>query len=187
MVAVRKGEILSMEVKGLRMICKFMIPSRGLIGLRNQLLTITAGEAIINHRFIEFQPYKGEISGRNSGSLISMENGTSIPYSLDKLKDRGRFFIYHGESIYTGQVIGENSRGDDLVVNVTKTKKQSNVRSSGTDEKVKLAPPVKFTLEEAIEYIQKDEYVEITPNSIRLRKILLDENDRKRLSKKNSS
>ena len=187
MVAVRKGEILSMEVKGLRMICKFMIPSRGLIGLRNQLLTTTAGEAIINHRFIEFQPYKGEISGRNSGSLISMENGTSIPYSLDKLKDRGRFFIYHGESIYTGQVIGENSRGDDLVVNVTKTKKLSNVRSSGTDEKVKLAPPVKFTLEEAIEYIQKDEYVEITPNSIRLRKILLDENDRKRLSKQISS
>ena len=187
MVAVRKGEILSMEVKGLRMICKFMIPSRGLIGLRNQLLTTTAGEAIINHRFIEFQPYKGEISGRNSGSLISMENGTSIPYSLDKLKDRGRFFIYHGESIYTGQVIGENSRGDDLVVNVTKTKKLSNVRSSGTDEKVKLAPPVKFTLEEAIEYIQKDEYVEITPNSIRLRKILLDENDRKRLRKQINS
>ena len=186
-VAVRKGEILSMEVKGLRMICKFMIPSRGLIGLRNQLLTITSGEAIINHRFIEFQPYKGEIFGRNSGSLISMENGTSIPYSLDKLKDRGRFFIYHGEKIYTGQVIGENSRGDDLVVNVTKTKKLSNVRSSGTDEKVKLAPPVKFTLEEAIEYIQKDEYVEITPNSIRLRKILLDENDRKRLRKQINS
>jgi len=186
-VAVRKGEILSMEVKGLRMICKFMIPSRGLIGLRNQLLTTTAGEAIINHRFIEFQPYKGEIAGRNSGSLISMENGISIPYSLDKLKDRGRFFIYHGESIYTGQVIGENSRGNDLVVNVTKTKKLSNVRSSGTDEKVKLVPPVKFTLEEAIEYIQKDEYVEITPNSIRLRKILLDENDRKRLSKQISS
>jgi GTP-binding protein len=186
-VAVRKGEILSMEVKGLRMICKFMIPSRGLIGLRNQLLTTTAGEAIINHRFIEFQPYKGEIAGRNSGSLISMENGISIPYSLDKLKDRGRFFIYHGESIYTGQVIGENSRGNDLVVNVTKTKKLSNVRSAGTDEKVKLAPPVKFTLEEAIEYIQKDEYVEITPNSIRLRKILLDENDRKRLSKQISS
>ena len=187
MVAIRKGEVLSMEVKGSRMICKFMIPSRGLIGLRNQLLTTTAGEAIINHRFIEFQPYKGEISGRNSGSLISMENGTSIPYSLDKLKDRGKFFINHGESIYTGQVIGENSRGDDLVVNVTKTKKLSNVRSSGTDEKVKLAPPLKFTLEEAIEYIQKDEYVEVTPNSIRLRKVLLDENDRKRLSKQISS
>ena len=187
MVAIRKGEVLSMEVKGSRMICKFMIPSRGLIGLRNQLLTTTAGEAIINHRFIEFQPYKGKISGRNSGSLISMENGTSIPYSLDKLKDRGKFFIYHGESIYTGQVIGENSRGDDLVVNVTKTKKLSNVRSSGTDEKVKLTPPLKFTLEEAIEYIQKDEYVEVTPNSIRLRKILLNENDRKRLSKQISS
>ncbi|MBV19602.1 MAG: translational GTPase TypA [Cytophagia bacterium] len=187
MVANRKGEVLSMEVKGTRMICKFMIPSRGLIGLRNNLLTTTAGEAIINHRFIEFQPFKGQISGRNSGSLISMENGTSIPYSLDKLKDRGKFFINPGENIYTGQVIGENSRGDDLVINVSKTKKLSNIRSAGTDEKVKLAPPIKFTLEEAIEYIQKDEYVEVTPNSIRLRKILLDENDRKRMSKKTTS
>ena len=187
MVANRKGEVLSMEVKGTRMICKFMIPSRGLIGLRNNLLTTTAGEAIINHRFVEFQPFKGQISGRNSGSLISMENGTSIPYSLDKLKDRGKFFINPGENIYTGQVIGENSRGDDLVINVSKTKKLSNIRSAGTDEKVKLAPPIKFTLEEAIEYIQKDEYVEVTPKSIRLRKILLDENDRKRMSKKTTS
>tara|TARA_B100001175_G_C19482382_1_gene627853 strand:+ start:62 stop:1873 length:1812 start_codon:yes stop_codon:yes gene_type:complete len=187
MVANRRGEVLSMEVKGTRMICKFIIPSRGLIGLRNNLLTTTAGEAIINHRFIEFQPFKGQISGRNSGSLISMENGTSIPYSLDKLKDRGKFFINPGENIYTGQVIGENSRGDDLVINVSKTKKLSNIRSAGTDEKVKLAPPIKFTLEEAIEYIQKDEYVEVTPNSIRLRKILLDENDRKRMSKKTTS
>ena len=187
MVANRKGEVLSMEVKGTRMICKFMIPSRGLIGLRNNLLTTTAGEAIINHRFIEFQPFKGQISERNSGSLISMENGTSIPYSLDKLKDRGKFFINPGENIYTGQVIGENSRGDDLVINVSKTKKLSNIRSAGTDEKVKLAPPIQFTLEEAIEYIQKDEYVEVTPNSIRLRKILLDENDRKRMSKKTTS
>tara|TARA_B100001758_G_scaffold211839_1_gene195413 strand:+ start:4135 stop:5946 length:1812 start_codon:yes stop_codon:yes gene_type:complete len=187
MVANRRGEVLSMEVKGTRMICKFTIPSRGLIGLRNNLLTTTAGEAIINHRFIEFQPFKGKISGRNSGSLISMENGTSIPYSLDKLKDRGKFFINPGENIYTGQVIGENSRGDDLVINVSKTKKLSNIRSAGTDEKVKLAPPIKFTLEEAIEYIQKDEYVEVTPNSIRLRKILLDENDRKRMSKKTTS
>ena len=186
-VANRRGEVLSMEVKGTRMICKFIIPSRGLIGLRNNLLTTTAGEAIINHRFIEFQPFKGQISGRNSGSLISMENGTSIPYSLDKLKDRGKFFINPGENIYTGQVIGENSRGDDLVINVSKTKKLSNIRSAGTDEKVKLAPPIKFTLEEAIEYIQKDEYVEVTPNSIRLRKILLDENDRKRMSKKTTS
>ena len=187
MVANRRGEVLSMEVKGTRMICKFTIPSRGLIGLRNNLLTTTAGEAIINHRFIEFQPFKGKISERNSGSLISMENGTSIPYSLDKLKDRGKFFINPGENIYTGQVIGENSRGDDLVINVSKTKKLSNIRSAGTDEKVKLAPPIKFTLEEAIEYIQKDEYVEVTPNSIRLRKILLDENDRKRMSKKTTS
>ncbi len=187
MVANRKGEVLSMEVKGTRMICKFMIPSRGLIGLRNNLLTTTAGEAIINHRFVEFQPFKGQISGRNSGSLISMENGTSIPYSLDKLKDRGKFFINPGENIYTGQVIGENSRGDDLVINVSKTKKLSNIRSAGTDEKVKLAPPIKFTLEEAIEYIQKDEYVEVTPKSIRLRKILLNENDRKRMSKKTTS
>ena len=187
MVANRRGEVLSMEVKGTRMICKFIIPSRGLIGLRNNLLTTTAGEAIINHRFIEFQPFKGQISGRNSGSLISMENGTSIPYSLDKLKDRGKFFINPGENIYTGQVIGENSRGDDLVINVSKTKKLSNIRSAGTDEKVKLAPPIKFSLEEAIEYIQKDEYVEVTPNSIRLRKILLDENDRKRMSKKTTS
>ena len=180
MVANRRGEVLSMEVKGTRMICKFTIPSRGLIGLRNNLLTTTAGEAIINHRFIEFQPFKGKISERNSGSLISMENGTSIPYSLDKLKDRGKFFINPGENIYTGQVIGENSRGDDLVINVSKTKKLSNIRSAGTDEKVKLAPPIKFTLEEAIEYIQKDEYVEVTPNSLRLRKTLLDENERKR-------
>ena len=187
MVANRRGEVLSMEVKGTRMICKFIIPSRGLIGLRNNLLTTTAVEAIINHRFIEFQPFKGQISGRNSGSLISMENGTSIPYSLDKLKDRGKFFINPGENIYAGQVIGENSRGDDLVINVSKTKKLSNIRSAGTDEKVKLAPPIKFSLEEAIEYIQKDEYVEVTPNSIRLRKILLDENDRKRMSKKTTS
>ena len=186
-VAIRKGEMLSMEAKGSRMVCKFIIPSRGLIGLRNTLLTTTAGEAVINHRFIEFQPFKGNIPGRNSGSLISMENGTSIPYSLDKLKDRGKFFINPGEDIYTGQVIGENSRGDDLVINVTKTKKLSNVRSAGTDDKVKLAPPVKFTLEEAIEYIQKDEYVEVTPNSIRLRKILLDENDRKRSDKEINS
>ena len=153
----------------------------------NTLLTTTAGEAVINHRFIEFQPFKGNIPGRNSGSLISMENGTSIPYSLDKLKDRGKFFINPGENIYTGQVIGENSRGDDLVINVTKTKKLSNVRSAGTDDKVKLAPPLKFTLEEAIEYIQKDEYVEVTPNSIRLRKILLNENDRKRSEKEINS
>ena len=180
MVAVRKGEMISMDAKGSRMVCKFMIPSRGIIGLRNLLITASAGEAIMNHRFVEFQPFKGDMPKRLSGSLISMEQGTAIPYSLDKLKDRGRFFIHPGDSIYTGQVIGENTRADDLVVNVTKTKKLSNVRAAGTDDKVKLAPPIKFGLEEALEYIQKDEYVEVTPETIRLRKIFLDENERKR-------
>ena len=183
MVTKRKGEIVAMEPKGGRMICSFKIPSRGIIGLRNQLLTVTAGEAIMNHRFSSFEPYKGEIHGRINGSLISMEKGTAIPYSLDKLQDRGKFFIHPGDEIYTGQVIGENSRADDLVVNVTKTKKLSNVRASGSDDKVKLAPPIKFSLEEALEYIQKDEYVEVTPNSQRLRKIYLDENERKRQEK----
>lgn len=182
-VTQRKGEMLSMEPKGERMLMKFNIPSRGIIGLRNQLLTATAGEAIMNHRFLEYQPYKGEIAGRINGSLISMEKGTAIPYSLDKLQERGKFFIFPGEDIYTGQVIGENSRGDDMVVNVTKTKKLTNIRSAGADDKVKLAPPIKFSLEEALEYIQKDEYVEVTPKSLRLRKIYLDENERKRMEK----
>lgn len=180
MVTMRKGEMLAMNPKGSRMICEFKIPSRGIIGLRNQLLTATAGEAIMNHRFIEFSPFKGEIPGRINGSLISMENGAAIPYSLDKLQERGKFFVAPNESIYTGQVIGENSRQDDLVVNVTKTKKLSNVRAAGSDDKVRLAPPIKFSLEEALEYIQKDEYVEVTPNSLRIRKIFLDENERKR-------
>ena len=183
MVTTRKGEIVAMEPKGGRLICSFKIPSRGIIGLRNQLLTATAGEAIMNHRFTAFEPYKGEIQGRINGSLISMEKGTAIPYSLDKLQDRGKFFIHPGEEIYTGQVIGENSRADDLVINVTKTKKLSNVRAAGSDDKVKLAPPIQFSLEEALEYIQKDEYVEVTPNSQRLRKIYLDENERKRQEK----
>ncbi len=182
-VTQRKGEMLSMEPKGERMLMEFNIPSRGIIGLRNQLLTATAGEAIMNHRFLEYQPIKGDIPGRINGSLISMEKGTAIPYSLDKLQERGRFFIFPGEDIYTGQVIGENSRGDDMVVNVTKTKKLTNIRSAGADDKVKLAPPIKFSLEEALEYIQKDEYVEVTPKSLRLRKIYLDENDRKRMAK----
>ena len=134
----------------------------------------------MNHRFVEFSPYKGVIPGRINGSLISMEKGSSIPYSLDKLQGRGKFFVAPNEGIYAGQVIGENSRQDDLVVNITKTKKLSNVRASGTDDKVKLAPPIKFSLEEALEYIQKDEYVEVTPNSLRLRKVFLNENDRKR-------
>lgn len=179
-VTIRKGEMLSMEPKGERMIVKFLIPSRGIIGLRNQLLTATAGEAIMAHRFLEYQPYKGEIPGRLSGSLISMENGKAIPYSIDKLQDRGKFFVDPNEDIYEGQVIGENSRGDDMTVNVTKTKKLSNVRSSGADDKARIIPAVKFSLEEALEYIQKDEYVEVTPKSLRVRKIYLSETDRKR-------
>ncbi len=179
-VTLRKGEVISMEAKGDRMICEFLIPSRGIIGLRNQLLTATAGEAIMAHRFKEYQPLRGDIPGRISGSLVSMENGTAIPYSIDKLQDRGKFFVDPGESIYEGQVIGENSRQDDMCVNVTKAKKQSNVRSSGADDKAKIVPAIKFSLEEALEYIQKDEYVEVTPNSLRLRKIFLSETERKR-------
>jgi GTP-binding protein len=179
-VTLRKGEMLSMETKGERMIIKFNIPSRGIIGLRNQLLTATAGEAIMAHRFIGYEPFKGEISGRNKGSLISMEKGKAIPYSIDKLQDRGKFFVEPNAEIYEGQVIGENSRGDDMCVNVTKEKKQSNVRSSGNDEKARIIPPIIFSLEEALEYIQKDEYVEVTPKCIRLRKIYLTETDRKR-------
>jgi len=180
MVTLRKGELLNMEVKGQRMICQFIIPSRGIIGLRNQLLTATAGEAIMAHRFKEYQPLRGGIPERQNGSMVSMENGTAIPYSIDKLQERGKFFIDPGESIYEGQVIGENSRGDDMVVNVTKTKKLTNVRSAGADDKARIIPALKFSLEEALEYIQKDEYVEVTPNSLRLRKIRLKEVDRKR-------
>ncbi|AWH72840.1 translational GTPase TypA [Dokdonia sp. Dokd-P16] len=179
-VTMRKGEMLSMEAKGERMIIEFLIPSRGIIGLRNQLLTATAGEAIMAHRFKEYQPFKGDIPGRISGSLVSMENGTAIPYSIDKLQDRGKFFVSPGEDIYEGQVIGENSRQDDMNINITKAKKQSNVRSSGADDKAKIVPAIKFSLEEALEYIQKDEYVEVTPNHLRLRKIHLKEVDRKR-------
>ncbi len=182
-VSLRKGQMTSMEPKGDRMICKFEIPSRGIIGLRNQLLTATAGEAIISHRFIDFQPFKGDIPSRQNGSLISLEQGKAIAYSLDKLQDRGRFFVEPMQEIYEGQVIGENTRADDITVNVTKTKKLTNMRTSGSDEKVKLAPAIKFSLEEALEYIQKDEYVEVTPESIRLRKILLKETDRKRAAK----
>ena len=182
MVTLRKGEMISLENKGNRMLCEFIIPSRGIIGLRNQLLTNTAGQAIMNHRFLEFQPFKGEIPSRINGSLISMEKGSAIPYALDKLQERGKFFVAPNEEVYTGQVIGENTRMDDLVVNVTKTKKLSNVRASGTDDKVSLAPPIKFSLEEALEYIQSDEYVEATPQHLRIRKIFLDENERKRNS-----
>ena len=180
MVTIRKGEMQSMEAKGERMICKFIIPSRGIIGLRNQLLTATAGEAIMTHRFFEYQHLKGGIPERLNGSLVSMENGKAIPYSIDKLQDRGKFFVDPGEDIYEGQVIGENTRQDDMVVNITKTKKLSNVRSSGADDKARIVPAIKFSLEEALEYIQKDEYVEVTPSHLRLRKIYLKEVDRKR-------
>jgi|TARA_B110000902_G_scaffold19281_1_gene21971 GTP-binding protein len=182
-VAIKKGEMLSMVPKGDRMLLEFNIPSRGIIGLRNYLLTVTAGEAIMSHRFIEFQPYKGDIPQRQNGSLISMEKGKSIPFSLNNLQERGKFFVDPNEDIYEGQVIGENSRANDLVVNITKTKKMSNMRSSGADDKVKIAPAIRFSLEEALEYIQADEYVEVTPTKIRLRKVLLKENERKRASK----
>tara|TARA_Y100000768_G_scaffold133665_1_gene99507 strand:+ start:1053 stop:2846 length:1794 start_codon:yes stop_codon:yes gene_type:complete len=182
-VAIKKGEMLSMVPKGDRMLLEFNIPSRGIIGLRNYLLTVTAGEAIMSHRFIEFQPYKGDIPQRQNGSLISMEKGKSIPFSLNNLQERGKFFVDPNEDIYEGQVIGENSRGNDLVVNVTKTKKLSNMRSSGADDKVKIAPAIRFSLEEALEYIQADEYVEVTPSKIRLRKVLLKEHERKRANK----
>jgi len=180
MVTQRKGIMLSMVPKGERVILEFEIPSRGLIGMRSNMLTATAGEAVITSRFKEFQPVKGEIPGRMNGSLISMEQGKAIPYSINNLQDRGRFFIDAGAEIYEGQVIGENNRPSDLVINVTKTKKLSNMRSSGADDKARIIPPRQFTLEEALEFIQADEFVEVTPKSIRLRKMLLREAERKR-------
>jgi GTP-binding protein len=176
----RKGNMVTMEPKGDGMHLEFEIPSRGIIGLRNHLLTATQGEAVINHRFKEFQPFKGPIPQRINGSMISMENGNAIPFSLNNLQDRGKFFVTPNQEIYEGQVVGEHSRPNDLVVNLTKAKKLTNMRSSGNDDKVKLPPPTIFTLEEALEYIQADEYVEVTPLTIRLRKILLKEHERKR-------
>jgi GTP-binding protein len=183
MVTRRKGTLLNMERRGERIHMEFSIPSRGIIGIRSNLLTATAGEAIMAHRFKDFEPWKGDIERRINGSLIAIETGMAIAYGLDKLQDRGSFFVGPGDEIYAGMVIGENSRGDDLGINVTKTKKLTNMRASGTDDKVNLAPPVRFSLEEALEYIQEDEYVEVTPKSIRLRKIILDENERKRKGK----
>ncbi|MCD8185388.1 MAG: translational GTPase TypA, partial [Rikenellaceae bacterium] len=180
MVTKRKGQLENMESKNDRTRLVFRIPSRGIIGLRSNMLTATAGEAIMSHRFMAFEPWKGEIELRINGSLIAMETGDSFAYSINKLQDRGTFFIEAGEPIYCGQVVGENTRSEDMVVNLTKSKKHSNVRASGSDEKMNIAPPKKFSLEEALEYIQEDEYVELTPNSIRLRKILLSENERKR-------
>jgi GTP-binding protein len=175
-----------MEPKGDLQHLEFKIPSRGLIGLRNNVLTATQGEAIMNHRFAAYEPYKGTIQGRINGSLISMENGQCTAYAIDKLQDRGIFFIEPGDELYTGQVIGEHSRDNDIVVNVQKGKKLTNMRASGSDDNVRIAPPKRFSLEEAMEYIQKDEYLEITPKSIRMRKIYLDENERGRMSKKDS-
>lgn len=179
----RKGEILNIEQKGDRSNLEFKIPARGLIGFTNPVLTATEGEAVVSHRFQGFEPWKGEIQGKRNGALISMETGTAISYSINKLQDRGKFFVDPNENIYTGQVIGENTRPDDLVINVTKTKKLTNMRSAGADEKNSIAPAIKFSLEEAMEYVGEDEYVEVTPESIRLRKIILDENERKRQKK----
>ncbi|MBK6621573.1 MAG: translational GTPase TypA [Saprospirales bacterium] len=180
MITRRKGMMLAMDPKGDRVVLRFEIPSRGIIGIRSQMLTATAGEAIMTHRFKEFQAHKGDIPGRTNGSLICMETGKAIPYSINNLQERGRFFIDANEEIYEGQVVGENSRPGDLVINVTKTKKLTNIRASGTDDKARLVPPIRFSLEEALEYIQGDEYVEVTPKSIRLRKIYLKEIDRKK-------
>ncbi len=182
-VTMRKGELTEMCPKGDRMHIEFLIPSRGIIGLRNNILTATEGEAIIGHRFKRFEPWKGEISPRNNGALISMETGTAIPFSIFKLQDRGSFFIHPNEDVYMGQVIGEHTRSNDLVINVNKTKKLTNMRASGSDEKVMIIPAIRFSLEEYMEYIRDDEYLEVTPRSLRLRKILLDENDRKRFGK----
>jgi len=184
-VSRRKGELIHLETKNDRIHLDFMIPSRGIIGLRGQILTATEGEAIMSHRFIEFQPWKGEIGGRHAGALIAMETGQSYAYSIDKLQDRGSFYIEPGENVYAGQVIGEHIRQNDLVINVCKSKKLTNMRASGSDEKMRIAPAIKLSLEEYMELINKDEYLEITPKSLRLRKILLDENDRKRANKTN--
>jgi GTP-binding protein len=182
-VTKRKGDIVTIESRNDRIELKFDIPARGLIGITNAVLTATEGEAVIAHTFKSFEPWKGEIMNRRSGSLISGETGVAITYSIDKLQDRGRFFVNPGEEIYVGQIIGENTRVDDIVVNLTKTKKLTNVRASGTDDKAVIIPAVKFSLEEAMEYIKDDEYMEVTPKSIRIRKIILDETMRKRSKK----
>jgi GTP-binding protein len=182
-VSRRRGDLVHLETKRDRTILEFDIPARGLIGLRNPVLTATEGEAVIAHRFKSYEPWKGEMASRNSGSLIAGETGIAITYSIDKLQDRGKFFIEPSESIYAGQVVGESTRSDDMVINLTKTKKLSNVRASGSDDKAVIVPAVKFSLEEAMEYIQGDEFVEVTPKSIRIRKIILDETERKRSKK----
>jgi len=182
-VTKRKGDILNIEKRNDRINLEFKISARGLIGLANPLLTATKGAAVISHRFYGFEPWKGEVQSKRNGALIALETGTSIAYSIDKLQNRGKFFIDPNEKVYAGQVIGESTRQDDLVINVTKTKKQTNMRAAGSDDKVSIAPAIKFSLEEAMEYIGEDEYVEVTPKYIRLRKILLSEHERKRKKK----
>lgn len=183
MVTRRKGELTSMETADDRVNIEFNIPSRGIIGLRTNVLTASAGEAIMAHRFKEYQPYKGDIERRTNGSMIAMETGTAFAYAIDKLQDRGKFFIFPQEEVYAGQVVGEHAHDNDLVINVTKSKKLTNMRASGSDDKARIVPPIVFSLEEALEYIKEDEYVEITPKSMRMRKIILDELERKRANK----
>jgi len=183
LVTARKGEIANIEVRDERSYLEFFIPSRGLIGLRNQMLTATEGEAIMAHRLKGYEPWKGDLGIKRNGALIALETGTAIAYSIDKMQDRGRFFVDPGEDVYMGQVIGENTRMDDLTLNIVKTKKLTNMRASGSDEKTSIAPAIKFSLEEAMEYIRNDEYIEVTPSHMRIRKILLNEHDRKRNAK----
>ena len=183
MVTRRKGDLVSMEAQGDRVNIEFDMPSRGIIGLRTNVLTASAGEAIMAHRFKCYQPYKGEIERRSNGSMIAMESGTAFAYAIDKLQDRGKFFIYPQDEVYAGQVVGEHVHENDLVINVTKSKKLTNMRASGSDDKARIIPPVVFSLEEALEYIKEDEYVEVTPKSMRMRKVILDETERKRANK----
>ncbi len=183
MTTRRKGSLVNMASSGGRTKLEFEIPSRGIIGLRSNLLTATAGEAVMAHRLKGFEPYKGDLDMRVNGSLIAMETGTVYAYALNKLQDRGRFFVSPGDEIYAGQVVGENTRDGDITINLTKSKKLTNMRASGSDEKTNIAPPVIFSLEEALEYIREDEYVEVTPKSMRLRKIILDETERKRAAR----
>ncbi len=183
MVTRRKGEMTSMESQGDRVNIEFDMPSRGIIGLRTNVLTASQGEAIMAHRFKEYQPYKGDIERRSNGSMIAMESGTAFAYAIDKLQDRGKFFIYPQDEVYAGQVVGEHVHENDLVINVTKSKKLTNMRASGSDDKARIIPPVIFSLEEALEYIKEDEYVEVTPKSMRMRKVILDELERKRANR----
>ena len=183
MVTRRKGEMVSMETQGDRVNIEFDMPSRGIIGLRTNVLTASQGEAIMAHRFKEYQPFKGDIPRRTNGSMIAMESGTAFAYAIDKLQDSGKFFIYPQDEVYAGQVVGEHVHENDLVINVTKSKKLTNMRASGSDDKARIIPPVIFSLEEALEYIKEDEYVEVTPKSMRMRKVILDETERKRANK----